>query len=476
MEDSIASTFFDDSSGEEALHVKTKRSPPTGNEYEKVAEKHHIDRMERARKKRPQSREKSPTHSRRKRSPISKSKSPSPRHQRRAAEKGTHKRGEEEEVESTNKSYMNLHAGALQSECRRLEEQLRQSKEEWRNDLEAAEKRCVDYCDRIQHLSSALEDVREENSRLDTELNLAIDRQNRVKKRADLLESNSVTLRKLVMGYMADPERKENQRRTVAEERFWERLATPELLAASEPPKGFRPPEFVTETDVRRLRTKLKTSEAEGREQLKLIDRLRRNNSDLREAMLKRYNDQRILIRRQETQLMGAVRRIHYLLAEQKKLQERLEKKDHYTFRVEQKLLAQNLRKNRKYRKKKENEKVNGKETKTNSTRGNKKGSGNTKSSATITATPIQPRSREKKASSESTESKDKQSSTLLTPQKLSGKNAAEIGWEQWRRAKDENAGKSKTLQRELEALGISATDDESKREKMHRSFVNYYA
>ena len=54
--------------------------------------------------------------------------------------------------------------------------------------------------------------------------------------------------------------------------------------------------------------------------------------------MLERYNSQRVQLGRQKTQLTGAVRRIHYLLGENKKLNARLAKKDSYTFKVEQKL------------------------------------------------------------------------------------------------------------------------------------------
>jgi hypothetical protein len=237
-----------------------------------------------------------------------------------------------------------LHPSVMRRELERLRAQLADARGRARSDLEAAEARCVAYHDQVRALTGSLEEAIEENSRLDSELQVSEERRQSAEERAALLEANSQTLRKLVVGYMSDPERQSRARRTEAEERFWEQLATPELLAASEPPVGFRAPDFAAETRAEVLRTKLKNARRTERENLQLIDRLKENNAQLRTVMLQRYNDQKVLIGRQQKQLTGAVRRIHYLLEEKETLERRIKERGEYTFKIEQRLLQQNRR------------------------------------------------------------------------------------------------------------------------------------
>ena len=129
-----------------------------------------------------------------------------------------------------------------------------------------------------------------------------------------------------------------------ARRRFWDRIATPRLLRESEPPDNFpiqqRQP-IARVVELENLQTKLKLSKAECLKFKHYASRMLDTHTRLREELRTVQRDSGRQLRKQQSQLMGAVRRIHYLVQEKSKLQSKLDDRDRYLKKVEAQLLRQ---------------------------------------------------------------------------------------------------------------------------------------
>ena len=169
-----------------------------------------------------------------------------------------------------------------------------------------------------------------------------------VKDRA-VLEENTDTLRALVVEYMGGPTPAVRQQ-SDRERRFWEELATPGLLAASEPPADYladEENELATTVDpvravqVEAMRAGLIRARADAKALRNEVERLRTSRDAVRAAHITGKKEARQLALRQQAHLVGAVRRIAYLVSERTRQRAQLRAKDAYVARLESKLLDQ---------------------------------------------------------------------------------------------------------------------------------------
>jgi len=122
---------------------------------------------------------------------------------------------------------------------------------------------------------------------------------------------------------------------------MWEKLATEEVLEASCPPESFpvptRPRGLVTE--VERLETRLKEAENKLKKANFESGELRREKLILEKEGTQSLMEARERLKQHEPQLMGAMRRINWLVGEKAKLEEKAEGAEEYSRRLEKKLI-----------------------------------------------------------------------------------------------------------------------------------------
>eukprot|EP00698_Gefionella_okellyi_P001282 TRINITY_DN1120_c0_g2_i1.p1 TRINITY_DN1120_c0_g2~~TRINITY_DN1120_c0_g2_i1.p1 ORF type:complete len:442 (+),score=126.18 TRINITY_DN1120_c0_g2_i1:1926-3251(+) len=189
----------------------------------------------------------------------------------------------------------------------------------------------------IEKMSQAIERLMDKNMMLNVELTTARDAASVAETRATDLENNTKVLRTLVVNHYCTPS---GGTRSVVEKKFWDQIATPEVLAASQPPADF-PLEMATD-----LSTELTKSKARVQQQTakikNLTAQLARLETDFSELKAKRSvnKDVRIQLRKQQTQLMGSVRRIKWLVGQQKQMHSQVTDKDQYISKLEAQLLS----------------------------------------------------------------------------------------------------------------------------------------
>lgn len=181
-------------------------------------------------------------------------------------------------------------------------------------EISRREEQIEEYCKQVDALSGSLEQVVERCSRLEAEVQERNAQLGAARDRVSVLERNADTLRQLAMEHMSAPPSR-GQRRSAAEQRFWDELATPELLAATEPPAEFpvlkQHPSYKDELTA--TRAALRKAEGEiQRTHRRLLEAAERASRLERDYAADRKEHQTTSVRQQQ-QLMGAVRRIHYM-------------------------------------------------------------------------------------------------------------------------------------------------------------------
>lgn len=181
-------------------------------------------------------------------------------------------------------------------------------------EISRREERIEEYCKQVDALSGSLEQVVERCGRLEGEVRERNEQLGAARDRVAVLERNADTLRQLAMEHMSAPPSR-GQRRSAAEQRFWDELATPELLAATEPPAEFpvlrQHPSYKDELTATRAGLRKAESEVQ-RLQRRLLEVSERASVLERDYAADRKEHQTGSARQQQ-QLMGAVRRIHYM-------------------------------------------------------------------------------------------------------------------------------------------------------------------
>ena len=96
------------------------------------------------------------------------------------------------------------------------------------------EEKCIEYCQEIDSLSATLEEQIERNVKVEEMLEEAVARASKAEEERDGIEKNVVNLRSLVGEHLSKPPQYEQ--RAIVEQKFWDELATPEILKKSRPP------------------------------------------------------------------------------------------------------------------------------------------------------------------------------------------------------------------------------------------------
>ena len=96
------------------------------------------------------------------------------------------------------------------------------------------EEKCLEYCQEIDSLSATLEEQIERNVKVEVLLKDALARAGKAETERDDLEKNVLNLRSLVEEHLSKPPHYEQ--RALVEQKFWDELATPEVLKKSRPP------------------------------------------------------------------------------------------------------------------------------------------------------------------------------------------------------------------------------------------------
>lgn len=104
----------------------------------------------------------------------------------------------------------------------------------YHEELAEAEQNCLQYCQQIDSLTQYVEQLIDKNGKVTAMYHDAAKKAAAAEERIVALESNSDTLRSLVMTYLSEPS--DEKLRSLSEQNFWDQLATPELLVDSEPP------------------------------------------------------------------------------------------------------------------------------------------------------------------------------------------------------------------------------------------------
>ena len=183
-----------------------------------------------------------------------------------------------------------------------------------------SESKCLRYCKQIDNLTAALEQLIEKNVDVGAELAQEQAQGSLAKDRAGELEENLATMRQLMMDYLSKPT--QGARRSVAEKEFWKKLATPEVLALSRPPRSFPVQKVhpVHVTELTKVRGQLQLQENENKRLRSKLGDLMASSAEFRTRSLESRKESQCVLSQQSVQLMGAVRRINYLLAKNKEV------------------------------------------------------------------------------------------------------------------------------------------------------------
>ena len=231
-----------------------------------------------------------------------------------------------------------------------------------RNDgIDEAEKMSLKYSKQIDVLTQQLEQVVERNVDVLAEKEELEIRAERAEERIQVLEANAGSLRALVTEYLSTPT--EESKRSFHEKEFWDKVATPRLMAESMPPSSYDSKSSLND-NIKKLKrgdmgydvirahpvhtqeleatvAQLKSTTAENVRLRRQLDKLQHENSDMRLKRKTSMKDGRELIARQQRWLMGTVRRMKWVVSQKKQLEKELKSRSLYVGKLETKLLKQ---------------------------------------------------------------------------------------------------------------------------------------
>lgn len=228
-------------------------------------------------------------------------------------------------------------------------------------DVELQEKKTLKYSKQIDTLAQQLEQVVERNVDILAEKEELENRAENAEERIRILETNAGSLRALVTEYLSTPT--EESKRSFHEREFWDKVATPRLMAESMPPTSYDSNSNLAQNlknlkrgdmgyDVIRAHpvhtqelestlAQLKATTAENLRIRRQLDKLQRENSEMHLNQKKATKDGRALIERQQRWLMGTVRRMKWVVSQKKQLEKDLKSRSLYVGKLETKLLKQ---------------------------------------------------------------------------------------------------------------------------------------
>ncbi|GBG34890.1 Hypothetical Protein FCC1311_111132 [Hondaea fermentalgiana] len=203
------------------------------------------------------------------------------------------------------------------------------------NQFVALTRKLSEALDRVETLEQALE---ESHAARDAAV-----------RRTAELEKATQGLRALMLEAMRDTEQSKHRMRRA--QAFYDQLgavtgtaSAEELLRLSEPPAQFEAfkvePSHTTEIETTRAR--LKQANLEIARLQSHVEKLSAEKIRVRKDRARRHRDLEQLLASKHKQVLGAVRRVHYLLQQNEQYQTDLRKKDAYVSRLETKLLDMN--------------------------------------------------------------------------------------------------------------------------------------
>ena len=270
---------------------------------------------------------------------------------------------------SATEAVSNLSTIEMKQRLRVLEHQVRTLRNEngqletrYHTDMEASEQKCAMYSSQLDKLTQQVEHLVERNVDVIAEKEELEDRAHRAEERCRVLSANAGTLRELVTEYLSAPT--DEAQRTFHEKEFWDKFATPMILAESKPPTDYRPFTVDGETkssnvmqrgdlgygmlkahpvhtqELEATMGRLKIALSENKRLGNELEALQLKNASMHSKQRKSVGESRGLIQRQQRWLMGTVRRMKWVLSQKKDLEEELNKRSKYIGKLETKLLS----------------------------------------------------------------------------------------------------------------------------------------
>ena len=205
-----------------------------------------------------------------------------------------------------------------------------------------AEAKAEGYRLQLEELVNAAESLMEENRGLAA---AAAESADAARKKTEQVQSLEHTVEMLrVLCEEGFGRNDEAERLSAAKVEFWDAIATKEVLAKSKPPADFPIPraKLVSNEDFMAMRLRLQQVEKELKEQTRRNSALEAQNMEVSTSQRVSEREAARAIAKQQSQLVGAVRRIHWLVEEQKAEQAKAKKLDRYVIKLENQLLRQN--------------------------------------------------------------------------------------------------------------------------------------
>ena len=249
----------------------------------------------------------------------------------------------------------------LEHQVKNLRSENRQLLNTRNREINLQEKKTLKYSKQIDALAQQLEQVVERNVDVLAEKEELENRAEAAEERIRILESNAGSLRALVTEYLSTPT--EESKRSFHEKEFWDKVATPRLMAESMPPASYDSQNNLKQNlknlkrgdmgyDVIRahpihtneLESRLAQLKATTAENLRLrrqLDKLQHENSEMHTKQKTSIKEGRELIARQQRWLMGTVRRMKWVVSQKKQLEKDLKSRSLYVGKLETKLLKQ---------------------------------------------------------------------------------------------------------------------------------------
>ena len=186
-----------------------------------------------------------------------------------------------------------------------LQRQYEALQRKYHTEAAQAEEKCLRYCKQIDNLTAALEQLIEKNVDLGAEVAHERAEGGLARDRVADLEESLGTMRQLMMEYLSKPTAA--AKRSAAEKEFWKKLATPEVLAQSRPPRSFpvRKAHPVHTMELTRVRGQLTLQQSENKRLRSKLAELMKANADLRSRHLESRKEAKQLVSEQSHQLVG---------------------------------------------------------------------------------------------------------------------------------------------------------------------------
>lgn len=206
---------------------------------------------------------------------------------------------------------------------------------------------------RVEELVVKLGRAQGERDSLQAKLESEVRRRQQAEERATRQSEETNRARELLGTQLLHTEAEEREK--AHEKDFWEKIATQSLLDKSLPPDDFKSVPLrvhpVYSQEIDHLRATLKKSENDLASHKSQMEALLKERTRLKTTHVERFNELHALLSAKRKQLVGAVRRIDYLVKELKSKSKESSDKDRYILRLEKKLIEMSRAQQKKSRK-----------------------------------------------------------------------------------------------------------------------------